>query len=403
MSSVATTTAVRTRLATSQSPSSFSVHLDMIRGVAALVVLFGHGKNILFGNYVAMSGAAELVHHHENTRGLGDQAVIVFFTLSGYLIGSGVLKTLRANTWSWRDYLLNRMSRLWVALVPALLIGALWDVVGMHLFGQSDIYLGQGWQSVLEGSVASRFSLKVLFGNSLFLQTISVPYFGSNRALWSLTYEFWFYILFPIILLAVWRKTQSRFRIAYAILGVLIASFVGVSVLGGFVLWLLGVGISLLPVLPSGKATNLATCFSSLLLIGALGVTRVLSLPYFAANLIVAVGCCSLLYALRSYRQACSVKIYRDVAQWLARSSYSLYLVHLPPLVFLTAALHAPWKSHSGHAALFLPILLAVFCYANVIYLMFEANTARVRHFVGRSLQLILRDRKACAETIQST
>jgi len=396
--SVAKTIAVQTRLCpvpSSTAPSSFSVHLDMIRGLAAVAVLFGHGRNLLFGSYAAMSGAAELVHHQEGGRGLGDQAVIVFFVMSGFLIGSSVLKALRTRSWSWSDYLLNRMSRLWVVLIPALLIGTLWDRAGLGLYGQSDLYLGRGWQSVLEGTVASKLGLKVLFGNYLFLQTISVPYFGSNCALWSLAYEFWFYLLFPIILLAVWRNTPVRSRIFYATLSVLIANFVGLSVLSGFVLWLLGVGISVLPAPPSGKLTTLATCFSFLLLLGAVGVTRAVPLPFFAADLIVAAGCCSFLYALRGYQNACPVRMYRVVANWLARSSYTLYLVHLPPMVFLATAMHAPWKLQSGHTMLFLLLLLAILLYANVLYLLFEANTARVRHFAAGVFYVMPRNLKA--------
>ena len=49
----------------------------------------------------------------------------------------------------------------------------------------------------------------VLAANALFLQTIvaarnaphPVPTFGSNGALWSLSYEFWYYLAFPLLVL----------------------------------------------------------------------------------------------------------------------------------------------------------------------------------------------------------
>lgn len=382
-----------TARSTPASASMFSVHLDMIRGVSALVVLFGHGRNLLFGNYVPLTGAAGFVHHQEGTRGFGDQAVIVFFVLSGYLIGTGVLGAVRAGTWSWREYLLTRICRLWVVLVPALLLGALWDFAGLHFYGGSHLYLGYGTQTVLEGSTLSRLSPRVLLGNYLFLQTISVPYFGTNRALWSLAYEFWFYMLFPLIALTFSRRTSPRSRLLYALFSVLIAWFVGPSVLEGFVLWLCGVGVSLIPALPEGKAAYMATCVSSLLLIVVVIVTRVVTLPVFAANIALAVTCGGLLYGLRRYRHPCPFAPYKSVAHNLARSSYTLYLVHLPPLVFLAGALHAPWQARPASAGYYLLIIVGLLLYANVMYLLFEANTGRMRRLADQWLHPLLLDR----------
>jgi peptidoglycan/LPS O-acetylase OafA/YrhL len=40
---------------------------------------------------------------------------------------------------------------------------------------------------------------EVLLGNLVFLQAILVPTWGSNGPLWSLAFEFWFYIWFPTL------------------------------------------------------------------------------------------------------------------------------------------------------------------------------------------------------------
>jgi len=101
-----------------------SDRLDLVRGVAALVVLWGHVRGLLF-----LSGH-ELVHPWLATRALyfvtslGYQAVMIFFVLSGFLISGSAIKACQEKRWSWRWYLTNRFTRLYVVLLPALVLGA---------------------------------------------------------------------------------------------------------------------------------------------------------------------------------------------------------------------------------------------------------------------------------------
>jgi peptidoglycan/LPS O-acetylase OafA/YrhL len=109
------------------------VHLDAIRGAAALIVTLGHARGLFF------SSLTEKTHFHELT--IGDEAVMVFFVLSGYLVGGSVLRDMRAGTWNWSSYLIKRLVRLWVVLVPAVLLGVLIDSIGFHyLSGNDSIY-----------------------------------------------------------------------------------------------------------------------------------------------------------------------------------------------------------------------------------------------------------------------
>ena len=48
--------------------------------------------------------------------------------------------------------------------------------------------------------------------NAFFLQTIVGPTFGSNGPLWSLAYEWWYYVLFPLALGAVWPIVNGGWR-----------------------------------------------------------------------------------------------------------------------------------------------------------------------------------------------
>ena len=127
---------------------------------------------------------------------------MVFFVLSGYFyIGTSVLESVGKQEWSWRTYLVTRITRLQLVLLPALVLGALWDRIGMKIPQAAALYY-QGLYKFYSPSVALRSTFPVFLGNFFYLQSIVSPIFGSNGPLWSLSYEFWYYIVFPALILA---------------------------------------------------------------------------------------------------------------------------------------------------------------------------------------------------------
>ena len=104
----------------------FSVHLDAVRGIAAFVVFFGHAREIFLASpTVALLGTAtsRATQASGPRTTWGHQAVIVFFVLSGLLVGGSVIRDVRNGRWSWRKYLVQRVTRLWIVLLTAILIG----------------------------------------------------------------------------------------------------------------------------------------------------------------------------------------------------------------------------------------------------------------------------------------
>jgi len=93
-----------------------SDHLDLLRGVAALAVLLGHLHDCFFESF-RKSGS-----HNPFAAGLillssfSHEAVIIFFVLSGYLIGTSVLKGAVGQRRSWNSYLIRRATGLYVVL-----------------------------------------------------------------------------------------------------------------------------------------------------------------------------------------------------------------------------------------------------------------------------------------------
>ncbi len=182
--------------------------LDLVRGIAAILVLLSHWKIMFFVDYSHISSHKIWFAIPYVISEAGHQSVLIFFVLSGYLIGGSVFRSLHRGQWQWRTYLTHRFVRLWVVLLPGLLLGALWDWIGLHHGHTASLYNATAKSHAID--VTQTFTSSAFFGNIAFLQTILVPSFGSNGALWSLANEFWYYILFPLGWLALRRDYLSR-------------------------------------------------------------------------------------------------------------------------------------------------------------------------------------------------
>lgn len=170
--------------------------------------------------------------------GFAEEAVAVFFVLSGYLVGGQVIRQVREGRFSWREYLIKRVSRMWVVLLPALLLTLAADSLSRSLFThQFGIIRGPGELDVATSAC-----------NAAFLQSTRCHAYGSNDALWSLSFEFWFYVLFAggtVTALSLVRRSWQSFAV-----GALV-SFGSIAVFGWPIFrlifaWLLGVAVAVL-------------------------------------------------------------------------------------------------------------------------------------------------------------
>ena len=110
-----------------------SVHLDWIRGVSAVAVMLYHLRGLFFVDFPFLEKQSLISAGLYAITGYGHQAVMIFFVLSGYFIGDSVMNSIGKQQWTWRKYLLNRLTRLQVVLFPALVLGAIWDQIGMRI------------------------------------------------------------------------------------------------------------------------------------------------------------------------------------------------------------------------------------------------------------------------------
>jgi peptidoglycan/LPS O-acetylase OafA/YrhL len=369
-----------------------SVHLDAIRGAAALVVLLGHTRDLFFSSLTAAFSAPEITaaarpfRHMAGSVTIGNEAVIIFFVLSGYLVGGSAIRDIRNKRWSWKRYLIQRSIRLWVVLLPALLLGVAVDHLGLQLFsGPHSIYSCPPGQTLVPCNVVQRLSPRVVAANVFFLQTILVDTAGTNNALWSLANEFWYYLAFPMCLLALEPAESKSRRALYMLALLILGTFVGRHIFLLFFVWLLGALIFVLPLKIPRQVLTVALYLVPALFPLSVLLVRQAHLPRYPAQWAVALSFSVLLYVVLHSTGPARAGMYKTVAGFFSRMSYSLYLVHLPIAVLLCACMNSPWQPWDKsplHVAAFLLLNVAVVAFAYLFYRAFEANTGVIRHAI---------------------
>jgi len=378
------------------------VWLDLIRGVSALLVCAGHLRAVMFVDYAKLQETSLLEKSFYFMTGLGHEAVMVFFVLSGFFVGGSVLS--RKDNFKFENYLLARLSRLWVVLVPAMLFTVLVDqVIGRIL---PELLAGEHL-SVLNSGPAPNggysASIGNFFANLLFLQTLYVPVFGSNGPLWSLTNEFWYYMLFPLLLVAIgvvkgslWKKIISAGLFLFIALGI------AGSLLSGFVVWSLGVVVY--------EVYRRRKCNCSRWVVLFLGMLFCVSLVDSKAGVIhpalrisssLFVGICFSLFVIFLKGKSVSGKGKERiafVARWLSEISYTLYLFHFPAFVLLYAVCYSDGQLTLTLASFSLYIVwFSVTVVASVpIWWLFERNTPVVRKRMHKLLDVFRHSEISC-------
>jgi len=375
-----------------------SVHLDLIRGLAALVVVAGHARSLFFNGLTAEApsqsdGGPFFVPAGTGVipMTIGREAVMVFFVLSGFLVGGSVLRQIASGTWAWRDYIIKRLARLWVVLIPVMFIGVAVDVLGRAYFaGPGSLYSapdGQGY--VNPWTFASGLSWRTLMGNIVFLQDIFVPMPGTNLALWSLANEFWYYMAFPALVIALSARFSVIQRALFAMLCLAILVMVGIHTSFLFLIWIFGATVAVLPcwfpkILTVTISVVTGICFVTIFLF----IKNIVHGSY-ASELIIGLSFSIFLYAIK-FNIAKEIGVfYEKISSYLSNISYTLYVSHLPVMVFMTNIYNSPWERHPLsflYFSEFISVIVVSIAWATVLYRLFEARTDTVRRFAQRAL-----------------
>lgn len=370
-----------------------SVLLDLVRGVAAVLVLLSHWKLMFFVDYPKIPGVRWPFAVPYLLCDAGHQAVIIFFVLSGYLISGSVFRMLARRQWSWLTYLIHRLTRLWVVLLPGLALGALLDWVGLFhsrcpgLYNVSD--KGHGLY------VPAQLTWRAFWGNVFFLQRLGFPDFGSNASLWSLANEFWYYMLFPLGLLAFRREFPWWKRAIWLAMGLGLAWAVRKPLLPLFAVWLAGAALDFLPRV---RISNAVRWLAALVYVVSLIFFAKWPLPNLLSDYAFGAVTVGFLWVLLSARGMRATGGAVAPIRGLARFSFSLYVLHMPVLMLLTAmtAGERVWSPKDvRHDGLAMAVLAVVLLCAYLVAFVTEFRTDRVREWVERTLGVSERQRAA--------
>src|SRR6266536_4733067 len=152
-----------------------SIYLDLVRFLAAATVFLVHAQ------YERFTGGLPLV---AATAKLGNDAVMVFFVLYGFVIAYVADKKEK----TLKDYALSRLARLYSVAAPALALTVAVDYIGSRI----DYGLYTGWDFPTDHPLW-RVLANFFFVNELWFFSVR-PF--SNGPYWSLGYEFWYYVIF---------------------------------------------------------------------------------------------------------------------------------------------------------------------------------------------------------------
>jgi len=369
------------------------VYIDLLRGIAALAVVLGHTRAIMNTPWGQSEhswlGAIWVLlssQHHI--------AVVIFFVLSGYMVGGAILGQIRDDKWSWPLYGVTRMTRLYVVLIPALLITLGFDFAGQYLVPTADVYAGHGdnGMALLKDPLQGH-ALTTFIGNVAFLQDIYVPVYGTNGSLWSLSYEFWYYLLFPCLCLAIMPGVGGgiRSRFTHLLLFSGMAWLIGTKGLWLMLPWLAGALVAFGLNQSKSQETKpwrrwaawaflvIAVPLPSVLKVMAPGLTGI---P-------VILGTCMVLWVEARANQA-APPLLRMAAEQLSDVSFTLYATHLPLLVFVHAVVlgNSRMPYTLGGIAAACGLALLALLVAKGWWWLFERKTNEYRQRFAAALKL---------------
>jgi len=346
-----------------------------LRAIAIIYVLAFHADLPLNGGFIGVD---------------------VFFVISGYVICSKLLKEKELNgTFSLASFYTRRIFRIF----PALVFMIVFVLIASFII----LSPGQGQENVVKGSVASLLSL-----SNLFFAFSAGGYFDSpseaNPLLhtWSLSVEEQFYLVFPLLLLFIfrrsWKSNKKTFEIQW-ILALSILSYLSINLVSpdflfgafGFYspisrAWEFGLGILVSLIhnkykIKTGIATTLISVVCVLVLLISpfviKGTTDFPNHTLFPTLLSVA------LIILFKSDDLISRFLSLSLFQFLGKYSYSIYLWHWPFVVY--SQFLFPGNGLAKVCGTLFAFIPAVISYQKI-----ETRFMNIEYQTGRSFVILL-------------
>ena len=344
--------------------------LNFLRWLGAFFVVIGHLRSFIFVNYHQVESHTLLTKIFYFLTGFGHQGVVMFFVISGYLVGGTVLNKYITNGYLDASFIklysIKRFSRIYVVLVPAIVIGFIFDLSGIYLF--ENLYRNAYRISAMDLDVTETITALNFIGNIFNVQTILTDPLGTALPTWSLANEWWYYFLFPLIFI----NNNTKILFLLLVIGLF---FLNQSIVEYSLLWLIGA-------LTFQLKRKLLHIYIAILI---LSTFLVISRIYSGFYIDVLVGLSIALLINSSTFSNSRIDLFARFNSVFAEFSYSLYLLHFPLIVLMISIAHFykvnlllldPSFTSFG---VWFSLLFVVYVYSFVMYMIFEKNSSKVR------------------------
>ncbi len=335
-----------------------SLYLDLARVLAAVAVFIHNAKKeSITSGFLSPFGQ------------FGDEAVIIFFVISGIVIAYVTHQRENSAT----AYAVARLSRLWSVIIPAVILTIILDCIGPHIDRSVyDVFQLPLWRP----DVASLWqaAAPIVFFNQIWLWPVGP---GTNGPFWSIGYEAWYYIGFGLVIfLRGWVRVDCV---------IAAAALVGPSILSLAPLWILGVVVFHL--LGRGRSSTVAWAIwaATLLIIAMFYLMKykILSLSFYIMFATTAYSTqfayifpCISVAILFAINVVCFDRINQNFRRigdrlessirFLASRTFSLYLYQAPLLFFFGACAAHITSVPVRIAVVYLGTIASVFLLAEI-------------------------------------
>lgn len=345
--------------------------IDLLRFISALLVVIAHYR----GNFFVSFGV--LPDYQKNfvvqlfyllTR-FGEEPVLVFFVLSGFLVGGRTLEKAFNAEIETKPYFIDRFVRILLPLLASSILVVIFDIVKGNAIPYKDI-------------IGSLFGLQGVLTDS-----------SHNVPLWSLAYEIWFYILIGFIIL--FMRGDRIYKIIALVACFFCLYFINFLNLLYFFVLLIGL-LSYFIKKKRDNARPIITLVLVILMLFSFLVLQTLtesksidlsSLNFVdknTASIFLAVIAGLLISHINAFvpKSEIGLKI-EKLGTKLSKFSYSLYLTHYPLMKFLSFLGLSKSKEISfvSVSVYVLAFVLSIVV-AYLVYLVSEKHTDKMKRFL---------------------
>jgi len=334
-----------------------SLTLDGLRILAALVVFIFHLYKHWGFSTIVLSQVAHM-------------AVVIFFALSGFVIAYTTSNKNRGAA----QYFQARFSRLYSIVLPSLIIGLGCELIIKYT--DPTVY-----SEIFRNAMFPRYIISSLFLNEIWFLSAAPPILNP---LWSLSYEFWYYMVFG----AWFYRNKDKNLKSYLILliSILIA---GPKILIMMPIWLMGyAAYHITPPKLSIPKSIILVLFSLLVALYiaiyfsgvpmTLGTSPLYFASQFVSDWIIGFAISVALWLLPQEEKSKSEFTWTSKFRKVADLTFPLYVLHNPLIILWDSMFGKNIKTISN---LQLPLLAILIVCLSIGYILEQQRTIWIKIF----------------------